>query len=411
MSNSFYPLLGLLRIVIVAGLSGLTFATLLFKEKINAGLLLLGATLGLAVYSLIFTVAGLLGFLQNPDVLFIFVCGLLIFLVPLQLLLKRNRLIWPKATFTDWKAPNIPTLIILWLVIIFQILMLVNATAPHINQDTETYHYVFLRQFIESGTISIDPENAYSYYPMSIQMMVAAAFNLAGDRGPEAANLCYWFMQVLLLLWLVDFNARRGRPDIGWFTAAAVCGIFYWPVIAYSGYIDGGVALFAVAGVLSYFDWLENRTENKTLQLICTAIFLGIAISGKYSALAVAAMVIVHFLWVTLTSRESGHIKWKTILIALLFFIIPIIPWYGRNLLLTGNPTFPFLHGIFGGPELTLADDIGTWANWGIPVTLKNLLIYPLKLSFFFKLGDSFLRVPYMYMSWLFFLSPLAGLL
>jgi len=265
----------------------------------------------------------------------------------------------------------------------------------------------------------------------ALEMAVIAAYSRGGEMGPDAANLCFWFMQLLLIGWLIDFCARRGKTRLGYMLATAVCGLFYWPVIAYSGFVDGGVTLFSIAGLLTYFDWLESREKpieekpspkKKNLvvfwkwqqsgltQLALTGFFLGTACASKYSAIPTTMLVFVHLLILTI-NKSSRKRTWMAILGAAILFFIAIIPWYGRNIILTGNPVFPFMRGMFGGPELTLADDVNTWSNWGIPITFTNWLTYPIKLSFFWPLGDSGIRVPLPYVSWLFVLSPIAGLL
>ena len=207
--------------------------------------------------------------------------------------------------------------------------------------------------------------------------------------------MCFWFMQILLIGWLIDWCARSGRIRVGYMLAAAVAGIFYWPVIAYSGYVDGGVALFTLAGLTLYFDWLLHRDkpvpsapEPKARfvkpfhrlrqagfgELMMAGLFIGTACASKYSALPAAALIFLHLIWLLIADRGRNRTTLAFLGFAILF-LVPVIPWYGRNIMATGNPVFPFLRSVFGGPEPTIADDISTWSNWGLATSIRNYLI------------------------------------
>ncbi len=431
MASAYTSLLSFLLGFFVIALLGAMIARPLSGASPRPFHLILGATAAIAVYSLLMTIVGMAGGLRYS-----FAVTLAAFFVVAAWYIaytirwgghKRGKFDW-----SSWRPQDAPTTILVVLLILFQLLMLLNALAPYINPDAEISHYLFIRNYIESGQISILPQNAFSYYPQALELSVLTAFAHAGDHGPDAANLCFWFMQLLLMGWIVDFCVQRGKARVGWLLAAATSGLFYWPVIAYSGYIDGGVTLFSLAGTFTYFGWLLSRDrpsegrpdprqplfaffsrlrKSGFTSLALVGLFLGTACASKYSALPLAALIFLHILWILASDRIRRKTTLATFIGFLVFFLIPVIPWYGRNILATGNPVFPFLRGIFGGPELTLADDVGTWATWGIPVTITNYFIYPLKLSWFYQFGNSWLRVPYLYMSWLFALAPIAGIL
>jgi len=425
------PILAFLLGFFIVTFLGAMMARPLVRVRPKPHHLLIGSTAAIAVYALYMAIVGMAGGLK-----FAFGFTLGVFLVVglwyINYLMRWDGRQRPKLDWSAWTPPDIPTKIILWLLVIFQLVMFLNALAPHVNQDADVSHYLFIREYLQTGQVAVFPQNAFSYYPQALEMAVLTAFGRAGEYGPDAANLCFWFMQLVLIGWLIDFSARRGKVRVGYLLAAAACGLFYWPVIAYSGFVDGGVTLFSLAGVFCYLDWLERREkkiEEKpppkkkflvTLwrwqqggftQLALTGLFLGTACASKYSALPVTALVFLHLLWITIFGPTMKRETRSALFGFAVLFLIAALPWYGRNILVTGNPLFPFMRGIFGGPELTLADDVNTWASWGIPVSFANYLLYPVKLSFFWPLGDSWLREPLPYISWLFVLSPIAGLL
>jgi len=431
--NILSPILRFISFFLIIPFLSARVATPLKDTNPTPSHFLLGATIGIAIYSFFMTLVGFAGGIYNA-----LLWTLLLFHGVLFWRLgywwNHTKLKGLKTDWSLWNPSDLPSRIIFWLLIIFQAVMLVNSTAPHINSDAEVSHYLFLKNYAADGGISTFEANGFSYYPQSVEMALQTSFSLAGEHGPEAANMCLWLMQVLLICWLIDFCARRGKIRTGYFLAAAVSGIFYWPVIAYSGYIDGAVTLFSIAGVFTYFDWLSSRDKpvgksplppNSILkifhawrnagftQLIVAGLFLGTACASKYSALPLTLLVVLHLVWLLITDKTSRGRTFISFLGFAVFLIIPMLPWYLRNIIETGNPVFPFLRGIFGGPDLALADDVNTWSTWGdITIGLKNYILYPIKLAFFYKLSEpwDFIRVPYTYMSWLFALAPLAGL-
>ncbi len=389
------PLLAFFLAFFIIAWLGSTMAQPLVRVRPKPTHVILGATLAIALYSLYMSIVGMAGGLKFS---FGFTIGIFLIIGAWYI---NYRMRWngrqrPKMDWSLWRPPDLPTRILFWLLVIFQLVMLVNALAPFINLDCETYHYLLVREWLECGRITIIPDNGYSYYPLALEMSVAAAFNRAGEMGPEAGNLCFWFMQILLMGWLLDFCAKRGHVRVGYLLVTSVCGLFYWPVIAYSGDVDGGVALFSLAGVLSYLEWLDRRgktieetppPKKKWLaifwrwrqagftQLILVGLFLGTSCASKYSALPVAGLVGAHLLWLLIADRAGRKRTWVVFLGFMIFLIIPMLPWYGRNLILTGNPMFPFLRGLLGGPEPAFADDVSTWASWGLPQTVFYYLV------------------------------------
>jgi len=377
--------------------------------------LLAGMTVTIGVYALYMAIVGFMGGLKY-SVVWSFVFSVLLIVIWFFHSRRRAKSEQTPTGLSEWKPPDAQSKVLMWVLIIFQVVLFFNAIVPFINQDAEVSHYLFIKRYIDSGQVTVFPENGFSYYPQAMEMVVTAAFQEAGEYGPDAANICFWFIQLILIGWLIDFCAGRGKVRSGYMLAIATCGLFYWPVIAFSGYVDGAVALFSLSGMFAYFDWLENRSRSDSgskgfTSLMLAGFLLGTACASKYSALPIVFLVFVHFLWILITDKVHRTRNWRILAGAAIMFLIPVIPWYLRNIIVTGNPVFPFMRGIFGGPELTLADDVNTWATWGMPITFVNYIFYPLKLAWHFNMGDSWIRVPYIYISWLFVLTPLAGIL
>lgn len=369
---------------------------------------LIGATAGIAIYALYMTLAGLGGGLRHAAVLtWVGAAAAACWVVARYVSTGRKS---RRVDWSAWRPPDLQSRILLWLLIIFQVGMFVNALAPFVSLDAETYHHVFIRNFITSGHIGVIAGDPYSYYPLSLEVVTSTAFAIG---GPEASNLCLLFMQLLLLGWIIDWLAQAGRAREGYILATLICGLAFWPELSYSGFVDIGVATFAIAGAITFFDWLQNRSlKGSHSTILLAGLFAGAAAASKHSALPLAALIFVHLVWLVMADRRNRRSAVLAFLGFALMFLIPVAPWYIRNLIITGNPVFPFLRSIFGGPESLLGDDIGTWSSWGLPITLKNYIIYPLKLAWFYSVDYiPLIRFPYVYMTWLFALVPISGIL
>lgn len=128
-------------------------------------------------------------------------------------------------------------------------------------------------------------------------------------------------------------------------------------------YVDSTAALFSI---LSVYLILNKR-------FILSYISLGIALLSKYNAVFMFPMLVY------LTYKLSSNRRQFYSRILLLVFVPLLISsfWFIRNLILLGNPFWPFLNGIFHG--LT----IGTSFN---KISFSHLLSYNTYLSNYYEL-------------------------
>ncbi|HEX9744349.1 MAG TPA: hypothetical protein VGB30_02885 [bacterium] len=397
--------LGLLPVVVTGIFFGFTLSG---KRTPSPGCILTGIATVFAIYSFCVTLLGLSGLLRFLTPI-TFAFPVIFFAITLISRARSGRdRLFPKVSFSLWIPRDKYSIVLIWLMLIFQAAMLIGALAPYYNPDCEMQHYLFLKNYLVAGKIFILPQNGYSYYPQSVEMLVMSAFDHAGKSGPEAGNFSFWFIQLIFILIMVDFCARRGKPLSGWILAALVCGLYQWYQLAYSGYIDGIVAFFVVTGIFYYFDWLDGKDETG-YGLIIAGLLLGIGAASKYSALPLVFLATTHLVWLSLVSRDRS-ITSRSILCILVLFLAAS-PWYLRNLTAAGNMFFPFLRDYFGGSDVLIADDFNTWKNLGIPVTFLNFILYPFKLAFLNHVDSlSFLVTPARFETWLLPVAPIAGL-
>ncbi len=141
---------------------------------------------------------------------------------------------------------------------------------------------------------------------------------------------------------------------IGGDTSAALIGslilllssIFAFEMMGW-GYVDILSSCFISLFVL--FTFLARRSENYVPYLIIGSISLGDLLLDKYTSLIYLPFLIIFIL--ALEPRLRGVLRHPLAnMSTVLILIIPILiafSWYMRNLILLGDPVYPFLNSIF----------------------------------------------------------------
>lgn len=112
------------------------------------------------------------------------------------------------------------------------------------------------------------------------------------------------------------------------------------------------------SGVVGQERPVGTERGRATGTLILAGFLAGSAVSCKYPA--VLFLVIPALAFVTIQSRK--HVCWKAIIVFLLAVLAGCGLWFGKNAVLTGNPTYPLMYDLFGGKSLT-AEKAQQWSR------------------------------------------------
>ena len=102
-----------------------------------------------------------------------------------------------------------------------------------------------------------------------------------------------------------------------------------------TGYVEAELTLFVTAGLYALERWREER-EGGWLAL--AAVFAGSAAATKYLGLFFVAAFAVELALAAPPGQRA-----RTLLRFAALSLLVLAPWYGRILIHTGNPVFPFL--------------------------------------------------------------------
>jgi 4-amino-4-deoxy-L-arabinose transferase-like glycosyltransferase len=247
------------------------------------------------------------------------------------------------------------------------LLALFQAFTPPWDYDGLAYHLQGPRLFLEAGKILPIPENWFTFYPFTWEMIYLLGMGLGSDIF---ARLIHFSTLILLLLATYAIGKRFLPKPGGWVAAAILLGIPILPLWGNAAYTDIAWALFQFLAIALFLIW-ENQRKSRLLVL--AGVMQGLALGSKYLALSGAGILLVFIIWFSI-KVESGKNGWKSFhwngLIFGLSTLIIALPWYLKNYIWTGNPVFPlyFPQNIIDPNQLSIwmdyVNSFGTGKAW-----------------------------------------------
>ena len=228
----------------------------------------------------------------------------------------------PPLALGDGLKPVSTLLIVIAIILPFVV-------APDVSTDALEYHLLIPKLTIAQNAIHYQPLFVESNYPSLAEYDFVPMLVLTDGRTAK----CFHFLCALLLCLAI---ARLARANGG--VAATI--FFTMPVAALTSGWAWNDMLFTLFVVLAIVHIIERR-------FMLAGVLFGFASWTKYTfvlaAIGIAAILI----------RE----KWRD----WLRFAVPALLiasiWMTKNAVLTGNPVYPFLNGIFHSPFWTAASD------------------------------------------------------
>lgn len=219
------------------------------------------------------------------------------------------------------------------------------ALYPPIGFDATLYHLPMARAFVETGALVQTPDLRFPVFPQLGETLYAVCLLFADARAAQLVHLLAALTTAALLLgWGGGISRRAGLP------AAAI-----WlgsPLVAWisgQAYVDLLVTLWATVAVWA---WQRRDGPGGWGWLAVAGACAGFAAGAKYLGLPFLALALGATVWhgLRLGRRRAALAVAAATLAA-------AAPWYARTTMLTGNPVFPFLPGVFGSSDwLTLRD-------------------------------------------------------
>lgn len=326
----------------------------------------MAACLGAGALQFVPFTLGLIGVL-NVGVLRVAAVIVALLALPDMLRLARSA----AAAVRAWQRPGGWT--IAWVLALSPAVLMATlvALAPSLDPDGLAYHLTIPKRWMETGHLDYLPTYPFSSSPLGMEMLFAWALAIAGD---SAAKCIHLILGLLAVVAIYLAGKRLRGPMVGAVPATVfLVGPFGVAVVLGFSYVEGATALATAGSALAWLIWYQAGSRGF---LRVAALLAGVAVSFKLSAaLFPVALGALTLLALHERLREQGAARpltetFTTTMALIPFLVAPVVPWFIRAFILTGNPFFPLFATIIPtrdlSPELaTQIDSYNRYLTWG----------------------------------------------
>jgi 4-amino-4-deoxy-L-arabinose transferase-like glycosyltransferase len=203
--------------------------------------------------------------------------------------------------------------------------------------------------------------------------------------GPQLANLMSFALGALSSAAIAVFVKRHWGLRSALTAAVLYSSTPMWFSMARSATTDYALSFYYLMEVLCLYRWWEERRLS---WVFSAGLFGGFAYGAKFTgglfAVFLPAILVGGELLAAGRRRAAGSLLFRGLAAFLLACALSISPWLVKNLLFTGNPVYPVLASVFGGPArdagrtLLLAGDVN--AAWAVAGSWRDFLLLPWRL-------------------------------
>lgn len=257
---------------------------------------------------------------------------------------------WP--AWAGWVIAAVLALLAFWAVR--------RALLPPQAYDDLSYHLAAPKIYARTGRVSILPWDHHSAFPFTLEMLYTLC--LLCGRATDA-QLLNSLVGALAVLAVGLLGRDLGGPRVGWLAA------LIWAatplVVDQFGtcYTELGFALYQLAAWLAMVEYLNLRVTAISFTggaftpkprqphwLPLLGLCAGFCVGVKWTGVVAVAYLLGAMLVLGLRDRLAGRALRADLLTVGLIATLVAAPWIARTWLATGNPVFPFAHGVFGSP-------------------------------------------------------------
>jgi hypothetical protein len=260
----------------------------------------------------------------------------------------------------------------------FLLFRLPRALYPVIDHDDNVYHLLLPKHYLATHALDAPLFNLYGAMPHLIELLYVLPMTL-GDY--VAAKVFVFSIHFWMLLGLgACVQPRLGRLGVG---AAALLLLSGQNVEWHLGraYNEPVLGFFLLGAALAFVAFWQTR---RTAWLAVVGLACGAACASKYTAWLFSAAVIAAVAFGIARLEPDPRRRLRALLLVVVPCAAIVLPWIARSLATTGNPVFPNLYGLFGGPHWSEVQALHHWRslaiNGGAQKDLGSYLLLPVRL-------------------------------
>lgn len=266
--------------------------------------------------------------------------------------------------------------------------LVLHGSAPPADWDSLMYHLEIPRQWWARGRIHVPEGNLHVAYTGLLQTLYLPFLAVGSMAGPALLNGIFALALGVAVLYM---GTRLFDVETGVYSALLLWASTGFLLVAITPRVDTTLAFVLLMSQGSVaLAWIapdEARTH-----LLRAAVLLGVAAGMKYHALAFGAAMAPLGLWVLWNVVDPAN-RVRVLWTALVLGLLGVLPWIFKNLILLGEPLYPFfterilqpwladLYGSRTVPDRIGSDVFGLLGRAREPVDLVSLFLAPERLT------------------------------
>ncbi len=210
-----------------------------------------------------------------------------------------------------------------------------GAALPEVFYDALYYHLGLPWQYLVLGRIALIETVVHSAFPAYLDLLFGGVMGIGGPAAAKSLNALFYPLGGVVTALL--YRQLRGRWDVGAWVAALVA-VAAPGVVVMATMCSVDVALLVVGGMTMLGALRVSSGANGRRWAILSGLAAGLSIGSKYTGfyILLSALVLI------LTARRTrAALVDVAILVGVALLVAAL--WYGRNLLLLGDPVYPVL--------------------------------------------------------------------
>lgn len=239
---------------------------------------------------------------------------------------------------------NLSEILLLFLLILLICILTANAYSPFSWYDALVYHMAVPQHYLASQKIIAIPGNVYSNFPLNAEFLFLGNLLLGNELGVKFLILGQILITLLLCaLFLKDLTKSNFIPLSAILLIGSNSQIFIQ-------IIQGNIDIFVAYAFTVYLLHIFYSSFDQRSDFVLNGILGGILMGFKYQA--GPFFIIPGFIFLCLKITSGKKYILNLFLVPLCTFLV-FSPWLIKNLLLTGNPVYPFFHDLLGSQNET----------------------------------------------------------
>jgi hypothetical protein len=247
--------------------------------------------------------------------------------------LRRSAAEWGFSGGACLRAGPVPALLFLAAAGLY----LLFSVVPETFADSLVYVLSLPEAYLRHGRLVDLPGNLIARYPGFVQTLYLWGLAWGDDRWCKLLNLGFG------LLWAGaagTWVSRRWNLRAGLWAAVFLFTSPFIGAYVMSCTYDALSGFFLFLAFAAWTDAWDGRPDGPRRLLVgASGFLLGAAGACKYTAAFALPFFALDFLW---KCRAKGRFFWREALLFGLGGLLPLLPWWGRNLAYAGNPIFPY---------------------------------------------------------------------